>query len=82
MATKAKSSVRKPRNAAPRKVAPKKRIVKDTTAPVLGEYNGHPLIVFNPNARYPQSLGVSKCRLILENIEAVKRFVRSEGTEV
>jgi hypothetical protein len=41
------------------------------------EYKGNPLIVLKRNEedKYPFSFGVSKARLILENIEEIKKFV-------
>lgn len=41
------------------------------------EYLGKPMIVLkrNENDRYPFMFGLSKARLILENIEEIKKFV-------
>lgn len=42
-----------------------------------GEYKGKPLIIMkrNEDDKYPFSFGLSKARLILENIEEIKKFV-------
>jgi hypothetical protein len=42
------------------------------------EYNGKPIIVIkrNENDKFPFSFGVSKARLILENLEEIKKFVQ------
>jgi hypothetical protein len=42
-----------------------------------GEYKGKPLIILKRNEedKYPFSFGVSKAKLILENIEEIKKFV-------
>ena len=47
--------------------------------PEIQDFKGHPVLVFEPNSRYPQSIGLKKLRLILENLEAVEAFVESEG---
>ncbi|MBL7198250.1 MAG: hypothetical protein ISS47_09150 [Candidatus Omnitrophica bacterium] len=41
------------------------------------EYKGKPLIVIkrNEDDKYPFSFGVSKAKLILDNIEAIRKFV-------
>jgi len=46
------------------------------------EYKGKPLIVIkrNEDDKYPFSFGVSKAKLILENIEAIKKFVEENTT--
>jgi len=42
-----------------------------------GEYKGKPLIILKRNEedKFPFSFGLTKARLILENIEAIKKFV-------
>jgi len=41
------------------------------------EFQGRPVIMLkrNENDRFPFVFGLSKARLILENIEAIKKFV-------
>jgi len=45
------------------------------------EYKGKPLIVIkrNEDDKYPFSFGVSKAKLILENIEEIKKFVEENA---
>ena len=47
------------------------------------EYKGKPLIVIKRDEedKYPFSFGLSKAKLILENIEEIKKFVE-ENTNV
>jgi hypothetical protein len=42
-----------------------------------GEYRGKPLIILKRSEedKFPFSFGVTKAKLILENIEAIKKFV-------
>lgn len=46
----------------------------------LGEYKGHKLLILTEEGKegedkYPFSFGVKKAKLILENIEGIKKFV-------
>lgn len=45
------------------------------------EYKGKPLIVIkrSEDDKYPFSFGVGKARLILENIEEIKKFVEENA---
>ena len=42
-----------------------------------GEYRGKPLIIIkrSEDDKYPFSFGLSKAKLILDNIEEIKKFV-------
>ena len=46
-----------------------------------GEYKGKPLIVIKRNEedKYPFSFGLGKAKLILENIEEIKKFVEENS---
>ncbi len=48
-----------------------------------GEYKGKPLIVIkrSEDDKYPFSFGLSKARLILENIEEIKKFVEENNND-
>ncbi len=45
------------------------------------EYKGKPLIVIkrSEDDKYPFSFGISKAKLILENIEEIKKFVEENS---
>lgn len=47
-----------------------------------GEYKGKPLIIIkrDEDDKYPFSFGLGKARLILDNIEEIKKFVE-ENTD-
>jgi hypothetical protein len=47
-----------------------------------GEYKGKPLIIIKRNEedKYPFSFGISKAKLILENIEEIKKFVEENNS--
>lgn len=46
-----------------------------------GEYKGKPLLVIKRSEedKYPFSFGLGKAKLILENIEEIKKFVEENG---
>lgn len=45
------------------------------------EYKGKPILVIkrDEDDKYPFSFGLSKAKLILENIEEIKKFVEENG---
>jgi hypothetical protein len=46
------------------------------------EYKGNPTLVIRRNEedQYPFSFGISKAKLILENLEEIKKFVQDNST--
>jgi len=47
--------------------------------PEITEYKGNKLICLNPGAKFTFSFGLGKAKLILENIESIKKFVDTNG---
>jgi hypothetical protein len=47
--------------------------------PTITEYKGNKLLCLNPGAKFTFSFGLSKAKLILENIDAIKTFVETNG---
>lgn len=47
------------------------------------EYKGKPVLILrrDENDKYPFSFGLNKARLILENIEDIKKFVAENSSE-
>lgn len=47
-----------------------------------GEYKGKPLIIIKRNEedKYPFSFGLSKAKLILDNLEEIKKFVEENDS--
>lgn len=45
------------------------------------EYKGKPIIIIKRDEedKYPFSFGITKARLILDNIEEIKKFVEENG---
>ena len=48
-----------------------------------GEYSGKPILILRRSEedKYPFSFGLSKAKLILENIEEIKNFVAKHNVE-
>jgi hypothetical protein len=47
------------------------------------EYNGKPILVLrrSEDDKFPFSFGINKAKLILENLEEIKKFVAENTTE-
>ena len=41
----------------------------------FGEYKGKPILILNPDDRFPFSFGLSKARLILQHLDDIRAFV-------
>ena len=49
----------------------------------LSEFKGKPVIILkrDENDKYPFSFGMNKARLILENLEAIQKFVAENSND-
>jgi hypothetical protein len=47
--------------------------------PEITEYKGNKMICLNPGSKFVFSFGISKAKMILENIEAIKTFINTNG---
>ena len=47
----------------------------------IGEYNGNPVMILkrDENDKYPFRFGIGKAQLILDNIDAIKKFVKDNS---
>ena len=47
------------------------------------EFKGNPIIVLKrtEDDRYPMSFGLSKARMILDNLEEIKKFIEENNKE-
>ncbi len=48
----------------------------------ISTYKGHPILTINPGLRSQFGFGLGKALLILDEIEAIKAFVRTGGASV
>lgn len=47
--------------------------------PEISEYKGNKLICLNPGSKFTFSFGLGKAKMILENLDAIKKFVETNG---
>lgn len=47
--------------------------------PEIQEYQGNKILCLNPGQRFIFSFGLSKAKMILEHLDAIKKFVETEG---
>jgi hypothetical protein len=47
--------------------------------PEISEYKGNKLICLNPGSKFTFSFGLGKAKMILENLDAIKKFVDTNG---
>jgi len=50
--------------------------------PEIQEYKGNKILNLNPESKFTFSFGLAKAKLILENLDVIKRFVESEGKDI
>lgn len=50
--------------------------------PEIQEFKGNKILCLNPESKFPFSFGVAKAKLILENIDVIKKFVETEGKDL
>ena len=43
--------------------------------PKVGQYKGHPMIILNPDDRFPFQFGLNKAKLVIAHIEEIRSFV-------
>ena len=48
----------------------------------IQEYKGNKLLCLNPGDRFLFSFGLNKAKLILNNLDIIKKFVESEGKSI
>ena len=51
---------------------------QEESGPVVKEYKGHPILVLNPDSRFPFSFGLGKAKLIIEHLETIKEFIANQ----
>lgn len=48
----------------------------------IQEFKGNKVLCLNPEDKFPFTFGLNKAKLILENIEVIKKFVETEGKDL
>ena len=47
-----------------------------STAPIVDEFKGNKILVLSPGSKFPFSFGLGKAKMILEHIDAIRKFVQ------
>lgn len=50
--------------------------------PEIQEFKGNKVLNLNPESKFTFSFGLAKAKLILENIDVIKKFVETEGKDL
>jgi hypothetical protein len=50
--------------------------------PEIQDFKGNKVLCLNPESKFTFSFGVAKAKLILENIEVIKKFVETDGKDL
>lgn len=50
--------------------------------PEIQEFKGNKVLNLNPESKFPFSFGLAKAKLVLENIDVIKKFVETEGKDL
>ena len=48
----------------------------------IQDFKGNQVLCLNPENKFTFSFGLAKAKLILENLDVIKKFVESEGKEI
>jgi len=49
--------------------------MSDKLVPTIEEFKGNKILVLNPREKFTFSFGLQKAKLILQNLEAIQKFV-------
>ena len=65
-------------------VSPTVKSLLDTEHSTVGTdvYHGKPMFVFNPGGPYPFSIGLAKAKLVMKHIDAIRKFVETNGASI
>ncbi|MFI5211241.1 MAG: hypothetical protein ACHQIH_00015 [Ignavibacteria bacterium] len=47
--------------------------------PEISEYKGNKLICLNPGSKFTFSFGLAKAKMIIENLDSIKKFIETNG---
>ena len=48
----------------------------------IQEFKGNKVLCLNPESKFPFSFGVAKAKIILENLDVIRKFVESDGKDI
>ncbi|MDQ3021809.1 MAG: hypothetical protein M3R36_14745 [Bacteroidota bacterium] len=50
--------------------------------PEIQEFKGNKVLNLNPESKFTFSFGLAKAKLILENLDVIRKFVETEGKDL
>jgi hypothetical protein len=50
--------------------------------PEIQEFKGNKVLNLNPESKFSFSFGLAKAKLILENLDVIRKFVETEGKDL
>lgn len=50
--------------------------------PEIQEFKGSKVLCLNPESKFTFTFGLAKAKLILENIDVIKKFVETDGQDL
>lgn len=50
--------------------------------PEIQEFKGSKVLCLNPESKFTFSFGLAKAKLILDNLDVIKKFVETEGKDL
>ncbi len=56
--------------------------LKIKTMPEIQEFKGNKVLNLNPESKFSFSFGLAKAKLILENLDVIRKFVETEGKDL
>lgn len=50
--------------------------------PEIQEFKGNKVLNLNPESKFSFSFGLAKAKLIMENLDVIKKFIETEGKDL
>ena len=50
--------------------------------PEIQEFKGNKVLNLNPESKFTFSFGLAKAKLIMENLDVIRKFVETEGKDL
>jgi len=48
---------------------------QEAQGPIVDEYKGNKILILNPGSRFPFSFGLGKAKMIMQNLDAIRKFI-------
>lgn len=50
--------------------------------PEIQDFKGNKILCLNHESKFPFSFGLAKAKLLLENLDVIKKFVETDGKDI